>query len=622
MLCTSVNDVTAWPFWKLLQMKKLNEVSQADGGVRDLAMIAFNTNGGSFIARIEGKKYTFKNFPKIKKYNKEMFLDFLEEYYIPNHENENHQNKKKQYFVYGGHGMGDYLEFEQHKSSLQCHELADMFNHPRAPLLSKNNTNNNKYFFDAILFDACFMGNLDSAYYLRHNTNYILASEGYVWEPDTALDHHILNNHAASLLSNNEHDTLDILLAIQKRYCENAARGDISILSTREVEKLKQYVNEFVIPRVWQRADFYSLPQRALLSHYAETNNKKVDEVFGEAGGTEGKLMSVVGNMKTTTDTEEDDDEVENEENIKRFKTVAEIAMMNINILQNNNNPNASADQNNHNGTNGEETTQNHKNKDINLKSVKNRNKLLKAIQFEHALYPSETEDKHLVDLKSYLLDIKREKDENKNNNKKEDFPSRVRVIEKHGKFPAESTLKDPNALLQNNHHNSENNNNTNIQTVEEALAIFDRVVVSHQGPAAKELYAAVLHGLSISIHEYSRMSRPRHTWGTYPAQNGNENNNNKVKKYKYYKTVAEAKKMLHQRAKLFLRRGVSPTVSEREVPQDRPTPQEEHGAEQHAMVAAEDRPNTSHLSNENIQAMLSQRPKRHLFKRLRSPTQ
>lgn len=35
--------------------------------------------------------------------------------------------------------------------------------------------------FEAVLFDACFMANLDCAYYLRHNTRYVGACEGYMW---------------------------------------------------------------------------------------------------------------------------------------------------------------------------------------------------------------------------------------------------------------------------------------------------------------------------------------------------------------------------------------------------------------------------------------------------------
>nr|CCM13647.1 hypothetical protein, conserved [Leishmania guyanensis] len=324
VLCASINDVTAWPFWKFLQMKKIR-------GVTDMALLAFNSDGGSFEARIDGDKYQLKNYAKVRGYQHDMFESFVHRWHDPG----------RSYFVYGGHGMGDYVELEQNRVSLQVHELAGVFG-TRS--------------FEAVLFDACFMANLDCAYHLRHNTRYIGACEGYMWEPDTALDYHVFNTHNASAMSRFK-DPLHILRVIQADYCSKAARGDFTIMDTTHIAELRQYVQAHVIQRVYDRATFYSLPQQERLQQMAEASMQASISEFGHPGGDSNVMNGVGGGVAR----------------LRSAPSLPEVLALSA----------------------AGRPTQ--------------RQRMRQAIQFEHALYPSEVEDKQLLDLKSYLTDMLQE---------------------------------------------------------------------------------------------------------------------------------------------------------------------------------------------------------------------
>ncbi|KAG5484759.1 hypothetical protein LSCM1_06581 [Leishmania martiniquensis] len=497
VLCASINDVTAWPFWKFLQMKKIR-------GVTDMALLAFNSDGGSFEARIDGDRYQLKNYAKVRGYQHEMFEGFVHRWHDPG----------RSYFVYGGHGMGDYVELEQNRVSLQVHELAGIFG---------------RRVFEAVLFDACFMANLDCAYHLRHNTRYIGACEGYMWEPDTALDYHVFNTHNASAMSRFK-DPLHILRVIQADYCSKAARGDFTIMDTTHVAELRQFVQDHVMQRVYDRATFYSLPQRERLQHIAEAAMQSSVSEFGNPGGdsdTMSDLGGGVGRPRTPPSTPE----------------VLALSAA------------------------GRPTR---------------RQRLLQAIQFEHSLYPSEVEDKQLLDLKSYLTDMLREEQLKKaweaaalgpqrriaagrrrvrsdalqqggslgspsSTSASSSFavwkapPSRALFVDRHGRLPgAVSTGYAPPAT-----GIPAAKSDTQEATVSppslpvsykgsalEGLDLFHQVIVSSTPPKAAYVYASQLGGLSFTVHEYSAMSRPAEPW------------------------VVGSKKLLKRRARQFLKSG------------------------------------------------------------------
>ncbi|KPI83588.1 PUF nine target 1 [Leptomonas seymouri] len=494
VLCASINDVTAWPFWKFLQMKKIR-------GVTDMALLAFNSDGGSFEARIDGEKYHLKNYAKVRGYQHDMFEAFVHRWHDPG----------RSYFVYGGHGMGDYVELEQSRVSLQAHELAAVFG---------------RRTFEAILFDACFMANLDCAYHLRHNTRYIGACEGYMWEPDTALDCHIFNTHNASAMSRFK-DPLHTLHTIQADYCSKALRGDFSVIDTTHVAELRRFVQEHVIQRVYDRATFYSLPQQERLQQLAEAALQAAIAEYGHPGG-DMNMMPSTGNRQGRPRT-------------------APAAPGSLALS-------AAA-------------------------RPTRKQRLLQAIQFEHSLYPSEVEDKQLLDLKSYLLDMAQEEQQRKaweaaamgpqrriaagRRRVRSDAllsgsiggvgagasspsvsaahlstfavfkpkPSRALFVDRHGRLPPAAptvAMTDTAAASQAGAFGSAVPSAAAITTTaptltstspgykgsaQEGLDLFNQVVVSHVQPKAAAIYAAQLGGLSFTAHEYSAMSRPVEPW-------------------------------------------------------------------------------------------------------------
>ncbi|KAK7193958.1 PUF nine target 1 [Novymonas esmeraldas] len=502
VLCASINDVTAWPFWKFLQMKKIR-------GVTDMAMLAFNSDGGSFEARIDGDRYHLKNFAKVRGYQHEMFESFVHRWHDPG----------RSYFVYGGHGMGDYMELEQDRVSLQAHELAAVFGTRT---------------FEAVLFDACFMSNIDCAYHLRHNTRYIGACEGYMWEPDTALDYHVFNTHNASAMSRFK-DPLHILRVIQADYCSKAARGDFAILDTTHAAELRQFVQEHVVQRAYDRATLYSLPQQDRLQRMAEASLQAAIAEHGHPGGDANVMDSAGGSSR-----------------VGRPRTAPsspELLAL---------------------ATAGRPTR---------------RQRVLQAIQFEHSLYPSEVEDKQLLDLKSYLTDMLLEERQREaweaaalgpqrriaagrrrvrrdggtaassaSPSSSSSFavwtppPSRALSVDRHGRLPAAApalgtpfpvTAPAGDAAIS---RDSSQSASTTVSpaslspsykgSAQEGLDLLHKVVVSHVPPKAAAIYAAQLGGLSFTMHEYSPMSRPTEPW------------------------VVESKRLLRRRAKQYLRDG------------------------------------------------------------------
>ncbi|CAJ1006362.1 putative Clostripain family [Leishmania naiffi] len=498
VLCASINDVTAWPFWKFLQMKKIR-------GVTDMALLAFNSDGGSFEARIDGDKYQLKNYAKVRGYQHDMFESFVHRWHDPG----------RSYFVYGGHGMGDYVELEQNRVSLQVHELAAVFG---------------KRSFEAVLFDACFMANLDCAYHLRHNTRYIGACEGYMWEPDTALDYHVFNTHNASAMSRFK-DPLHILRVIQADYCSKAARGDFTIMDTTHIAELRRYVQAHVIQRVYDRATFYSLPQQERLQQMAEASIQASISEFGHPGGDSNVLNGVGGGVPRLRST----------------PSLPEVLALSA----------------------AGRPTQ--------------RQRMLQAIQFEHALYPSEVEDKQLLDLKSYLTDMLQEEQQRRSweaaalgpqrrvaagrrrvrsdalqqgdvfesaapTSASSSFavwrapPSRALFVDRHGRLPAGAStgcapLTTGGPVAANGAQEEATvppppPSGPYKGSAQEGLDLFHQVVVSHVPPKAASIYAAHLGGLSFTVHEYSAMSRPVEPW------------------------LVDSKKWLKRRAKVFLKNG------------------------------------------------------------------
>ncbi|EKG07211.1 PUF nine target 1 [Trypanosoma cruzi] len=411
VLFSSINDVTAWPFWKFLQMKKVK-------GVTDLSILAFNSQGGSFEARIDGQEYMLKNYENVVGYSQDMLERFLHRWYDPG----------RSYFVYGGHGMGDYLELEENKVGLQCHELAAIFGDKK---------------FEAITFDACLMASLDCAYHLRNNTRYIGACEGYLWEPDTSLDHHVFNTYTASAMSRFR-DPKHILLAVQRDYCSKSSLADFAVLDTMHVESLRNYVEEHVMQRVYDRATFYNVQQQQKLSCMAE----EALQLSRKNSNADIKMPASSSSPSSSPDT------------------VAMRAM--ATKLQN--------------------------------KRLARRSKLQHAVQFEHALYPSEPGDKYILDLRSYLIDMAREEEELAIAS-----PSpRTAVVEAHGSLPNEKKHLHPRFAKGSAH---------------EGLDLFHRVVVNHIPPEEKHIYASHLGGLSIPVYEFSSMSKPLMPWNRVNRQ-------------------------------------------------------------------------------------------------------
>nr|CCC95286.1 unnamed protein product [Trypanosoma congolense IL3000] len=402
-------------------------------GVTDLCMLAFNSTGGSFEASIDGQEYTLKNYENVVGYRQDMLEGFLDRCYDPG----------RSYFVYGGHGMGDYLELEENKLALQCHELAAIFG---------------KRQFEAIVFDSCFMASLECAYQLRHNTRYIGACEGYVWAPDPNLDQHVFNTYTASAMSRFK-DPKTILHAIQRDYCDKSPLADFSVLDTTHVEALKKYVEEHVMQRVYNRATFYNSEQQQRLVSIAERELKAAHE-----------------DMKSDV------------------RVPLPLPLM----------PQSSLGSTALRWDSGDKMSK--------KKRISARLTLQRAAHFEHALYPSEVDDKHILDLKSYLVDMAREEEEALMLTKSSELPMmtgtrgsvvtgaspRTAVVDAHGRLPAQETSSSPRYGKDSAH---------------EGLDLFHRVVVKHREPYRKSIYASHLGGLSIPVFEYSRLSKPLRDW-------------------------------------------------------------------------------------------------------------
>lgn len=561
VLCASINDMTAWPFWKFLQMKKIK-------GVTDMAFLAFNSSGGSFEAVLNGDRYKLKNYYNVKGYKRHMLHDFLHRWHDPG----------RSYFIYGGHGMGDYLELERQKVGLQIHELADIFG-PRK--------------FEAIVFDACFMANLDCAYYLRNNTRYIGASEGYMWEPDSELDQHIFNTYSASVMSRFK-DPCHVLRTIGRHYCERCPRGDFAVLDTTYAAELRQFVQTHVIHRVYERATLYNTSQQCFLE---ELNRRKLAYLYRKFNIVEddiclGKPLSDRGSSINVDDLKSSSSSIAHDSTPKYT-------------------PNALS-------SSGAIQTR--------------RQKLEQSVHFEHALYPSETNDKHLIDLRSYLVDMAYEehvhsresnsvvdplvcdraahhmnsvfdrkvsptivgcssllhigsRTSTKNSNschqhqvkphslsEKGDCPidtisrvdttsvridskpatnrecdvitggskkrnvytftnsvSRACCVSTHGTLPSlpSAPLSPPLPICshtENSTHEEElcSSHEQKMSTslplfpqgsAHHGLDLLNKVVRYHTSPCAKEIYASHLGGLSVTMHEFDRMSRPKEPW-------------------------------------------------------------------------------------------------------------
>jgi hypothetical protein len=218
MVCTALNkdDTPMWPFWKWQQIK-------ATRGVTDFVMLAV-TRDESFIGRIDGSESYVKPLRKgLQNIDRKLLHGFLDEWHLPG----------KSYFVYGGHGVSDHLEFER-SHVLQMYELADIFG-PKV--------------FEAILFDACLMSSLDTAYFLRHNTRFIGAAEGYMWEEDTWHANHIFNGFAATAMSRHR-DPLKVLNLIGDEYTRKSAMADFSVIDTTHAQQLWRHVQAHHMDRI------------------------------------------------------------------------------------------------------------------------------------------------------------------------------------------------------------------------------------------------------------------------------------------------------------------------------------------------------------------------------------
>lgn len=365
-------------------------------GVTDLHMLAFNSEGGSFLARINGTEYSVKNYERVVGYHQPMLEEFIDRTY----------DEGRTYFVYGGHGMGDYLEFEENKVALQVHELAKMFGTRR---------------YEAVLFDACFMANLDCVYHLRHNTEWIGACEGYMWEEDVALDAHIFNTYTASAMSRFR-DPKTILETIQRDYCNKTRMGDFSILSTTHVEKLWNYVEQHVWQRVYDSASFLSTKEHEELQQQAEDNLSDLNEPNVEDSSLHATSPSQI------------------------FQT-----------------------------------------------GTSKKRRLLRAAQFKHALYPSEYEDKHLVDLRTYLQEIA------------DDAVAAAGTSPQHSPQGKITPAGEPNLARGKCPAGDAERSATD----ENGVQLLEKVVVKHIPPHINHIYSSPLGGLSLSVHEFSHLSRP-----------------------------------------------------------------------------------------------------------------
>jgi hypothetical protein len=205
MLCTALGDkdTPQWPFWKWQHIK-------ATRGVTEFAMLAV-TREDSFIATLKDGETSMEHLGNGRRnVEPELLKSFLDRFYRPG-----------SYFVYGGHGVSDRIEFNSHHR-MQVHELAACFGSRR---------------FLGILFDACLMSSLDTAYYLRKNTPFIGASEGYMWEEDTWAENHMFNPYSASLMARDV-DGFRVLRLIGEEYTRKSHMADYTVIDTSKAEAL------------------------------------------------------------------------------------------------------------------------------------------------------------------------------------------------------------------------------------------------------------------------------------------------------------------------------------------------------------------------------------------------
>lgn len=528
LLCSSIHDRTAWPIWKFLEMRQRRD------RMMDIAILAFNTNGGSFEARVDGDQYSFKPYKHVHNYQQDLLEHFVHRWHDP----------ERTYFVYGGHGMGDYMDLEQGVTSLPVHQLASILGNRK---------------FEGMIFDSCFMSNLDCAYHLRHHTRYIGACEGYMWEPDHIPSRHIFNHRTAALMCRGggvgchadwkephaSEDLKDhrpsspgplcVLEQMQRRYCRHSPFADFSILDTTYVEDLRNFVTRYVIPRVYDRLTFYSDAQLKRLSELGTNTLKLCESLYhwnssssnsGESGGRRERMpppsttapdssvslpfRSILTSEKGSTANGHD-----NHSNCYYHKSSGTASISRFPAP--------------------------HHHPSLDIRSTIDRAFLIQNVQLEHSLYPSSMDDKHLIDLKSYLFDMAKEEamevhggyrntrqysassiaPGGRSNMGKDSWsvlgglermsllPPRTHNVHLHGTTPSSSSsawaplpttsVLSPSPILEGSGR--------------QGLQLFDRVVMKQQGPRAKPLYAARLGGLSLSIHEFSLHSKPLEPW-------------------------------------------------------------------------------------------------------------
>lgn len=458
-LCSAINDRTAWPYWKLLQMKALL-------GVTDMSILAFNSQGGSFEARIDGEQYTVKKYAQVKGYQQDLLERFVHRWHDPG----------RSYFVYGGHGMGDYVDLEQGRVALQVHELAD--------ILGKRE-------FEAIVFDSCFMANLDCAYHLRHNTKYIGACEGYMWEPDHISSRHIFNQSTAALMSRLS-NPLQVLEQIQRSYCKHSPFADFSVINTEGIEDLRDFVQECVIPRVYDRAAFYSTRQLMRLAVLGDEKLRECESLYNWTKSNEDTRLpscSVVDTVEAARGGSLD------------TRLSSSSSPLDLHLP-------------------------------ANRSFTDEERRTIRHVQLEHSLYPSLVDDKHLLDLKSYLVDMVREEAAEQQYSECGAIPqwglagsskavvamakklvSRTLNVHRQGSLCAAPGVPPVTQLSLRSEESGKTRPVLLRGSAQEGLDRFHRVVVSHRGPRAKPIYASRLGGLSFTAHEFSAHSKPKVPW-------------------------------------------------------------------------------------------------------------
>jgi hypothetical protein len=199
----SDKDTPQWPYWKFQQLK-------ATRAVTDMAMLAV-TREDSFIAVIRDGKSTIEHLGFGRRTVEPALLkSFLDAHYRPG-----------SYFIYGGHGVSDRIEFNSHHR-MQVHELAACLGDRQ---------------FHGILFDACLMASLDTAYYLRNNTRWVGAAEGYMWEEDTWSEKHMFNPYTATLMSRDS-DGGRVLRLVGEEYTRQSDMADYTLIDTAHAAAL------------------------------------------------------------------------------------------------------------------------------------------------------------------------------------------------------------------------------------------------------------------------------------------------------------------------------------------------------------------------------------------------